>query len=217
MFETLEIQDIQSDRILTLPQTTWEEYERLSDDSNSGYKISYFNNEITIVSPSRNHEIIAQIINLLVITFCRKYQISYFNLGSADIKKQFIAVKQPDNSYCFKSKRDIPDLAVEVNFTSGSIDDLEKYKLLGVPEVWILRMETLPSKELVPHSRRQNSQITFYRIIDGEYISQAASFFLFNPDPESGMALDSIFLNRYIKRGLTEDNLTLEADFFNAL
>jgi len=203
MFETLEIQNIQSDRILTLPQTTWEEYERLSEDGNSGYKISYFNNEITIVSPSRNHEIIAQIINLLVITFCRKYQIPYFNLGSADIKKQFIAVKQPDNSYCFKSKKDIPDLAVEVNFTSGSINDLEKYKLLGVPEVWIW----------------QNSQITFYRLIDGEYISQTTSFFLSNSDSDSksSKALNSSFLNRYIKRGLTEDNLTLEADFFNAL
>ena len=201
MLQDLIQEPFQSDRILIMTEMTWEDYEKLTHEDNSGYKISYFNNEITIVSPSRNHEKIAQIINLLVITYCRKYQISYFNLGSADIKKQLVAGKQPDASYCFRTEKDVPDLAIEVNYTSGSINDLEKYKLLNVPEVWIW----------------QNDLITFYRLENGEYSSGLISQCLYNPNLQLNLALDSDFLNQYVNRGLVEDNLTIETDFFNAL
>ena len=93
-----------SDRILVLTEKTWTDYERLiSDDSN--YRISYLNNVINIVSPNRNHERIAAIITILINAYCRKYQIPYFALGSADIKKQFVVGKQPDASYCFQTEK----------------------------------------------------------------------------------------------------------------
>ncbi|MEG4506483.1 Uma2 family endonuclease [Microcoleus sp. F6_B4] len=34
------------------------------------------------------------------------------------------------------TKKAIPDLAIEVVFTSGGIDKLQLYKRLGIPEVW---------------------------------------------------------------------------------
>ena len=52
--------------------------------------------------------------------------------------------------------KEIPELAIEVVYTSGGIDILKIYRRLGVKEVWFLRMETLPFRELVPHSRWQN-------------------------------------------------------------
>jgi len=103
-----------SDQILTLAKTTWENYESLSIEENSGYRISFLDNEITIVSPSKNHEKVAQIINILVYLYCSKFNGKYFSLGSADIKKEFVAGKQPDCSFCFDKEKDIPDLAVEV-------------------------------------------------------------------------------------------------------
>ena len=89
MFEILGLEDIKSDRILTLPNTTWEDFEQLACEENSGYKISYLNNELTIVSPSRNHERVVQTITILINAYCRKHQIPYFALGSRDIKEQF--------------------------------------------------------------------------------------------------------------------------------
>lgn len=201
MFENLIIQPKeQSDRILILTEMAWSDYEKLAQD-NSAYRISYLNNVISIVSPSRNHERIAQTISILINAYCRKYQIHYFALGSKDIRKQFVAGKQPDASYCFNSEKDIPDLAVEVNYTSGSIDDLGKYKVLNVPEVWIW----------------QNDRITFYRLQGKKYTRQLISSSLYNPDLEITSALDSDLLNQYIYRGLSEDNLTIESDFFNSL
>lgn len=201
MFESLTINsNTQSDRILILTEMTWFDYEKLAQD-NWEYRISYSSNVITIVSPSRNHERIAQTISILINAYCRKYQIPYFALGAKDIKKQFIAGKQPDTSYCFWTEKDPPDLAVEVNYTSGSINDLEKYKLLNVPEVWIW----------------QDNSISFYRLKNGEYKRQCVSFNLSSSNTSLNFSLNSDFLDQYIARGLTEDNLTIETEFFNAL
>ena len=200
MFQNLLESSHNSDRILVLTEQTWIDYEKLIAD-NEDFRISYFNRVISILSPSRNHERIAQTISILINAYCRKYQIPYFALGSKDIKKQFIAGKQPDASYCFYTEKEFPDLAVEVNFTSGSLNDLEKYKLLGIPEVWVW----------------QDNFITFYCLTDDGYQRQLKSQNFYNPDLALNHALDSDFLNQYAFRGLTEDNLTIETYFFDAL
>jgi len=197
MFETLSIENLECDRVLTLPNTSWEDYEKLCHKSNSGLRISYLNNEITIVSPSRNHERIVFVINTLIIAYCEKYQIKFWGFGSEDIKEKFLTGKQPDNSYCFGVEKEKPDLAIEVNYTSGSEKDLNKYKLLKVSEVWMW----------------QDDKITFYHLEDGEYKITSYSPNLYNPDAKLFLYLKSDFLNPYILRGLTEDNLTIKADF----
>ncbi|MGV2827666.1 Uma2 family endonuclease [Myxosarcina sp. GI1(2024)] len=180
------------DRIITLPETTWEEYERLLSRE-SPYLISYLKNSITIVSPGRNHERIAKTIGILVQAYCRKYRIPYFALGSKDIKRIFVAGKQPDESYCFGSEKDIPDLAIEVNYTSGSLEDLEKYRLLEVPEVWMW----------------QSNQLKFFLLQGDSYSDRAFSLHL----PK----LEVDLLQPFVIRGLSEDNLAIETDFFVAL
>lgn len=126
-----------SDQILILADLSWEDYEQLiAQDSN--YLISYFQNKIIIVSPTRNHERLAEIIHDLINAYCRKYSVKYWALDSEDIKKKPIVGKQPDKSYYFETFKatDPPDLAIEVNYTSGTIVDLEKYQILQVREVW---------------------------------------------------------------------------------
>jgi Uma2 family endonuclease len=39
-------------------------------------------------------------------------------------------------SYCFGTIKDVPDLCIEIVITSGSAIKLQKYRLVGVPEVW---------------------------------------------------------------------------------
>ena len=50
------------DRVLTIAGATWEDYQELDSPEYSGYLISYLNDEITIMSPGRNHERIAETI-----------------------------------------------------------------------------------------------------------------------------------------------------------
>jgi len=43
---------------------------------------------------------------------------------------------QADQSFCIGSRKPIPDLSIEVIFTSGSESKLALYQALEVPEVW---------------------------------------------------------------------------------
>ncbi|MGL5836575.1 MAG: Uma2 family endonuclease, partial [Waterburya sp.] len=88
--------------------------------------------------------------------------------------------KEPDESYCFNILKDTPDLAIEVIESSGSLDDLEKYLRLSVKEVWFWRMETLPFRELVPHSRWQKNRLKVYVNQGDRYTQPTTSYCLPN-------------------------------------
>jgi Uma2 family endonuclease len=181
-----------ADQILSLAQMTWDDYEKLTEEY-LGYRISYLNGVITIVSPSKNHERIAEVINGLIKTYCRKYDLAYFPMGSTTLKNPPLAGKEPDHSFAFVTDKSLPDLAVEVTYTSGSLADLEKYKYLGIKEVWFWF----------------NNEIKFYCLIDGEYEEIESSVGL----PQ----LSASFVITFINRGLTETPLTIEADFYQKL
>jgi Uma2 family endonuclease len=184
----------QSDQILSLSNMSWSDYEKLTGDEYFGYHVSYLNGVITIVSPSRNHEIIERTISLLINAYCRTYHIIYFQTGSTTLKHPPLAGKEPDTSYCFETLKDIPDLAVEVIYSSGSIgDSLARYKYLKVKEVWFW----------------QNHEMKFYQLIDSDYVAIEKSVCLDKISPD--------FLVPYVNRGLTESPLIIEADYVKEL
>ena len=69
-----------------------------------------------------------------------------------DHKGDLYKIDVLDECYCLGELTEIPDIALEIAITSGGIDKLSVYQGLGVTEVWFLRMEILPFRELVPHS-----------------------------------------------------------------
>ena len=191
------------DQTLSLAGMTWEDYQQFDAEEYPGYRVSYFNGVITLVSPSKNHERIAQTIAILVSAYCRKYNLTYFPMGSTRLESKPLAGKEPDVSFAFNTDKDIPDLAIEVIFSSDSLDDLDKYQAIGVKEVWFLRMETLPSRELGPHSRWRNNKITFYQLQTEGYIEISNSIFLPN--------LTSKTLANFANQGLTKSALIIES------
>ncbi|MEL6441610.1 MAG: Uma2 family endonuclease [Cyanobacteria bacterium J06621_8] len=124
----------ESDRITTITNTTWAEYISLDFPSK---RVSFRNGVITIVSPGRNHELIGDYIRLIILAYCRNFNISVFTFNQTTLKEEGKEGKEPDVAYCFEIDKDKPDLAVEINLTSGSIDDLTKYQYLKIAEVWL--------------------------------------------------------------------------------
>ena len=181
------------DTTICLANTTWEEYEYLIQNNFYNYRISYQDKIISIMSPSRNHERIATTIVTLIATYCRIYNIKYYTFGSADIKNPPYTGKQPDASFCFGNETDIPNLAIEVAFSSGGKSDLDKYLNLAVPEVWLW----------------QNERLTIHILEDASYINRDYSQYL--------NKLTAEILTKYANAGFIEDQLSIEKKFSDAI
>ena len=61
-------------------------------------------------------------------------------IGSWTLKrKELERGAEPDECYSLGPVREVPDLVIEVIWTSGGLDTLEIYRQLGVREIWIWR------------------------------------------------------------------------------
>ncbi|NJL52784.1 MAG: Uma2 family endonuclease, partial [Hydrococcus sp. SU_1_0] len=76
-------------------------------------------------------------IRMIILSYCRQQQIKAYSFNSYTLKVKGKEGKEPDVAYSFGVDKEKPDLAVEVNLTSGSIDDLTKYQYLKIAEVWL--------------------------------------------------------------------------------
>ncbi|MBH8573247.1 Uma2 family endonuclease [Nostocaceae cyanobacterium CENA369] len=124
----------------------WQMYEALLAklEDNSYYRITYLDGILEIVSPSIRHENLKKRLAILIERYLYAKRIRFSPMGSSTIKKQLKqAGVEPDECYCIGEKKNIPDLAIEVNITSGSIEKLEIYRRLGVAEVWIWQFNRL--------------------------------------------------------------------------
>ena len=117
---------------------TWEQFKFIQKgfEGSPGVRLFYYDGAIEILMPGREHEIFASIIAYLVTTFLVEQGIFFQPTGAMTQEKSGVVSAQADESYCIESVKPIPDLSIEVVFTSGGISKLERYKALGVPEVW---------------------------------------------------------------------------------
>ena len=118
---------------------TWHAYESLLLvlGNGSSYRVAYLLETLEIVSPSRSHELDKENIGRLLEAYLEVKRIRFWGLGSTTLKnRDKQAGKEPDKCYCIGTDKEIPDLAIEVVYTSGGVDTLEIYQRLGVGEVW---------------------------------------------------------------------------------
>jgi Uma2 family endonuclease len=177
------------DQTLSMSGMTWCDYEKFDLEEYSGYRVSYFKGVITLVSPSKNHERIAATIAILVIAYCRQLNLLYFPMRSTRLNNKPDAGKEPDVSFAFIKDKELPDLAIEVIFSSGGIDDLKKYQSIGILEVWFWK----------------DNRIIFYQLDKNGYAEISTSISLPN--------LAASTLEGFVNRGFTESPLTIESDF----
>ena len=118
-------------------QGAWEKFKLLqqaSEDS-PGLRLSYYNGTIEILMPGEEHEFFAHVIGYLLTTFLLKKGISFKPTGAKTQEMLGKASAQADQSYCIGGSKPIPDLSIEVVFSSGA-NKLPRYRALGVIEVW---------------------------------------------------------------------------------
>jgi len=98
------------------------------------------------MSPSRSHEHIKSTLARLLEAWCidRGVDISPYGAWLLESKAEERGI-EPDECYVVGDVPDprVPDLAIEVVWTSGGIDKLEVYRKFGVREVWFWIQEQL--------------------------------------------------------------------------
>jgi len=99
-------------------------------------RLGFYEGVIEVSMPGHPHEIFKKIIASLLEAFFLHWRIRIVPTGSVTQEQEGVASAQADESYCFGEVKAIPDLSIEVIFTSGSATKLKRYQALGVPEVW---------------------------------------------------------------------------------
>lgn len=125
-----------TDQRIVIPGT-WEKFKLIQQGfaETPGAKLFYYQGTIEILMPGEDHEFFSRVINYLVTTFLLKQGITFKMTGSKTQEKSGEVSAQADESYCIGGSKLIPDLSIEVIFSSGS-NKLDRYRALGVTEVW---------------------------------------------------------------------------------
>src|SRR6185369_3053421 len=115
-------------------------------------RLAYLEGALELMSPSRDHERIKSYIGRLVEAYAYDRGIDLSPYGNWTLKSApGEAGLEPDECYLIGDQgRDVPDLAIEVVWTSGGIDKLEIYRRLGINEVWFWREGRLEVHLLQP-------------------------------------------------------------------
>lgn len=145
--ERFEVEDF--DQRVILHNVSWEDFEAflaMRGDAPSP-RIKYLEGELELMSPSRHHEHLKSWIGRLVETYAEVFDIEISPYGSWLLKNQpRERGAEPDECYVLglePLKKDVPDLAIEVVWTSGGLDELEIYRGLGVGELWWWKNERI--------------------------------------------------------------------------
>lgn len=127
---------------------TWADFQRLLELRGEGSvpRFAYLEGTLEIMSPSRSHEHIKSMIGRLIEAWCSEHAIDIMPYGSWLLEsKTHGRGIEPDECYVVGevTEPEVPDLAIEVVWSSGGIDELELYRKLGVREVWFWKQERL--------------------------------------------------------------------------
>lgn len=134
-----------------LRKATWEQYIALRDeDENRHTRMTFDRGSLELISPTRLHERIRILIGHCILAWCEEIQIPMQCCGSTTFRREDLERGlEPDNCYYFEHESTVrnrdqlditidppPDLAIEVDITSSSINRMAIYAAFGVPEVW---------------------------------------------------------------------------------
>ena len=128
-----------NDTNCTIQGVSWLQFESIEAAFSSveGVRFVYLDGVLEIMTLSPMHKEIKRTIGLLLEAYLRHSGIRFYKRGSATLGSRDLGGrKEPDESYNFNLKKDIPDLIIEVVLTSGNINILDLYLRLGIPEVW---------------------------------------------------------------------------------
>jgi len=150
---------------------SWDAYLRLLDELGDGsrLRLTYNRGVLEVMSPKPKHEKLARLIDLVVAHFALAKNQNVVNCGSMTMRASNVERGgEPDSCYYVQRESQVrglkdidfavhppPDIVLEIDITSPSLDKLGLYAALGVPELW----------------RHDGTRLEFHRLTPTGYIA----------------------------------------------
>ncbi|MDZ7964111.1 MAG: Uma2 family endonuclease [Nostoc sp. DedSLP03] len=153
-----------------LHNVSWETFEALLRDTGEdrGSRFAYDCGTLEIMTPLFEHENPKIQFDRFILVLAEELGIEIISAGSTTLKRR-IAKRgiEPDTCYYIQNEPAIrgkvklnlendppPDLTIEIDITSSSVNKLGIYSALGVTELW----------------RYDGQNLKFYQLVEGQYV-----------------------------------------------
>ncbi|MEA5598294.1 Uma2 family endonuclease [Rivularia sp. UHCC 0363] len=153
-----------------LHNISWETFETLLIETGEdrGSRFAYDGTTLEIMTPLFEHENPKINFDRFVFILAEELNIEIKSAGSTTLKRKIVRKGiEPDNCYYIQNELAVrgretldlsnspaPDLAIEIDITSSSVDKLDIYSALGVSELW----------------RYDGNNLKFYQLLEQEYV-----------------------------------------------
>jgi Uma2 family endonuclease len=153
-----------------LSDVSWKDYVLLSDilGDRPSVHLTYLEGTLEIRSPSPAHEEFKKIIARLLELHALVRGVRILGFGSTTYRReQKERGLEPDECYFIGTKKEYPDLAIEVVMTTGGVEKLRVYEGLGAREVWFFKNGRFAIHELAASGGySERSRSVFFPDID---------------------------------------------------
>ncbi|MGB3641293.1 MAG: Uma2 family endonuclease [Rivularia sp. (in: cyanobacteria)] len=152
-----------------LHNISWETFETLLRETGDdrGSRFAYDGSTLEIMTPLFEHENPKINFDRFIFILAEELNIEIKSAGSTTLKRKIVRKGiEPDNCYYIQNELAVraretldltnspaPDLALEIDITSSSLDKFDIYSALGVTELW----------------RYDGQNLKFYQLLEGKY------------------------------------------------
>jgi len=158
------------DQYVVLRNVSWETFERLLADhqDSAGVRLYYNNGMLEIKVPSAKHERPNRTLAQLIEVLAEEMNFDIERLGSTTYKRDdLLKGFEPDSSFYIQNAEAVmgkddfdlridppPDIVIEIDITSDSLNKFPIFAGIGVPEVW----------------RYDQGKVTFHKLDGEDYV-----------------------------------------------
>ena len=192
-----------------LHNISWETFETLLKETGEdrGSRFVYDGSTLEIMTPLFEHENPKCNFHNFITALAEDLNIEIKSAGSTTLKRKIVRKGiEPDNCYYIQNELAVrgietldlrnspsPDLAIEIDITSSSVDKFDIYSALGVSELW----------------RYDGKKLKFYQLVEKEYLEREYSI---------AFPLVSVKdISRFIEQSKTMGEIALLKSFRNCI
>ena len=161
---TLPQESVSAEARVILKGVSWSTFKALLADigDNRACRLTYDQGQLEIRMPLQEHEVPKGLLESFVEAIADELEIEVMKLGSLFLEREDLTrAVEPDSCFYIQNEslvrsRNIdlqtdppPDLALESDYTSSSLNKFTIYASLGVPELWRYHRQTLQVYQLV--------------------------------------------------------------------